>query len=306
MFFKEYDEIASNLTKYFRTKKNVYETAALFDQLSLSQDRDNPFESAIAALAQFGALQCFMKVKDTAKTVQTAISAARMFIKTAEYNYTISKCIRETWTEALTDGLHCYRVAADLLKEHNKPYLATQVLMELGNVEQKFDFSHNAANTFEEATNVIIQGNAPLPLLFNAVTAAICSYNKVERFDLALAVLLKAQEHFFDNETAWVSPSPLMKRQYNDLLVYHAILLLMTFNHDQCITYSTNNLDQDVAEIFKDLVTYTKGHLLYQVDQVIERAKASKKFSPPHLALFDKHLMLLSKAVEHGFTNVMG
>ena len=138
------------------------------------------------------------------------------------------------------------------------------------------------------------------------MTAAICSYNKVERFDLALAVLLKAQEHFFDNETAWVSPSPLMKRQYNDLLVYHAILLLMTFNHDQCITYSTNNLDQDVAEIFKDLVTYTKGHLLYQVDQVIERAKASKKFSPPHLALFDKHLMLLSKAVEHGFTNVMG
>ena len=305
MFFKEYDEILSNLSKFFKTNKNIYETATLFDQLSLTQDYDNPFESAIAALAQFGALQCFMKVKDTAKTVQTAITTARLFIKTAEYNFTLSRCIRETWAESLTDGLHCYRVAADLLKANNKPYIATQVLMELGNVEQKFDFSHSAANTFEEATNVIISGHAPLPLLFNAVTAAITSYNKVDRFDLALAILLKAQDHFFDNNSEWVSPSPLMKRQYHDLLLYHAILLLMTFNHDQCLEYAQKNLDPDVADIFKDLVKYTKGHLLYQLDQIIEKAKSTKKFSPPHLALFDKHLQLISKVVEHGFTNVM-
>jgi hypothetical protein len=302
MFFKEYDEIASNLSKYFRSKKSVYETAALFDRLAQSQDRDNPFEAALAGLAQLGALQCFQKVQDTAKTVQTAITAARLFLKTADFNYQISRCLRETWCDALSDGLHCYRVAADLLKVHKKPYLASQVLMELGNAESRFEISHNAANTYEEATLVIIDGKAPLPLLFSAVTAAIVAYNKTDRFDLALSILLRAQEHFFDNDSAWMSPSPLMKRQFHDLNIYHAQLLLMTFKHDECIAL---NCENEVALIFKDMITATKAHLLYQMDQVIERARAIKAFSPPHIALFERHLALMSKAIEHGFANVM-
>jgi tetratricopeptide (TPR) repeat protein len=305
MFFKEYDEIASNLSKYFRSRKSVYETAALFDRLAQTQDRDNPFEAALAGLAQLGALQCFQKVQDTAKTVQTAITAARLFLKTADFNYQISRCLRETWCDALSDGLHCYRVAADLLKVHKKPYLASQVLMELGNAESRFEISHNAANTYEEATLVIIDGKAPLPLLFSAVTAAIVAYNKTDRFDLALSILLRAQEHFFDNNSAWISPLPLMKRQFHDLNIYHAQLLLMTFEHDECITYADQNCDKDVALVFKDMITATKAHLLYQMDQVIERARAIKAFSPPHIALFDRHLSLMSKAIEHGFTNVM-
>jgi tetratricopeptide (TPR) repeat protein len=305
MFFKEYDEIASNLSKYFRSKKSIYETAVLFDRLALSQDRDNPFEAALAGLAQLGALQCYQKVQDTAKTIQTAMTAARLFMKTADYNYQISRCLRETWADALSDGLHCYRVAADLLKSNAKSYLASQVLMELGAAESRFDISHNAANTYEEATLVIIDGKAPLPLLFSAVTAAIVAYNKIDRFDLALSILVRAQEHFFDNNSAWISPSPLMKRQFHDLNVYHAQLLMMTFKHDECIAYAESNCDKDVAVIFRDMITATKGHLIYQMDQVIERARVMKAFSPPHSALFDRHLSLLSKAIEHGFTNVM-
>lgn len=306
MFFKEYDETMSNLSKYFRTKKNVYETAALFDRLAMSQDQDNPFEAALAGLAEFGALLCFQKVQDVAKTVQTAITAARLFMKTADYSFQISRCLRETWADALADGLHCYRVAADLLKANQKAYLAAQVLMEMAGVEARFELTQNAANTYEEAVDVVIEGKAPLPLLFNAVTSAIVAYNRTDRFDLALAVLVKAQKHFFDNNAAWVSPSPLMKRQFHDLNVYNALLLMMTYKYDDCVSYANENLDKDVAAIVKELVDATKGHLLYQIDQVIEKARTNKKFSPPHVLLLDKHMQLISKLVEHGFTNVMG
>ena len=138
----------------------MYETAVLFDRLALTQDQDSPFESALAGLAEFGALQCFQKVQDVAKTVQTAITAARLFLKTAEFSFQISRCIRETWADALADSLHCYRVAADLLKDNKKPYLAAQVLMEMAGVETKFDLVQSAGNTYEEAVNVIIDGKA--------------------------------------------------------------------------------------------------------------------------------------------------
>jgi hypothetical protein len=68
--------------------------------------------------------------------------------------------------------------------------------MELGNAESRFEISYNTANTYEEATLVIIDRKAPLPLLFSAVTAEIVAYNKTDRFDLALLILLRAQEHF--------------------------------------------------------------------------------------------------------------
>lgn len=306
MFFKEFNETSTNLSKYFRSKRTIYETATLFDQLSLTQDLDNPFESAIAGLAQFGALQCFSKVQDTAKTVQTAVSAARLFMKSADFSYSISRCIKETWAVPLADAMHCYRVAIEVLKANNKPYLASQILMELGNVELRFDMIHNAANTFEEATDVIIEGKAPLPLLFNAATASIGAYNRVDRYDLALAVLDKAQTHFFDNETAWVSPSPLMKRQYHDILIYRAVLLMMTFKHDEAIQYSQSNLDPLITEVLKQLIEATKNHQIYQIDLAIDRAKEIKKFSPPHLNLFDRHLQMMSRSVENGFAIVMG
>lgn len=306
MFFKEYDEITSNLSKYLKSKKSVYETATLFDRLALSQDQDNPFEAAIAGLASFGALQCFQKVQDVPKTVQTAVTTARLFMKTADNSFLISKCIRETWADPLADALHCYRVAADLLKANNKPYLAAQVIMEMAAVESRFEIVQNAGNTYEEAVDVIIEGKAPLPLLFNAITASVVAYNKAERFDLALAVLVKAHSHFYDNSAAWISPSPLMKRQFHDLNIYHGQLLLMNYKYEECEAYANENFDKDVAQIFKEMISATKSHLLYQIDQLIEKARTSKKFSPPHILLFDKHMQLVSKLVEHGFTNVMG
>jgi hypothetical protein len=96
-----------------------------------------------------------------------------------------------------------------------------------------------------------------------------------------------------------------MKRQYHDLNIYHAQLLLMTFKHEECIAYADQDCDKEAALVFRDMITTTKAHLLYQIDQIIEKARTIKAFSPPHITLFDRHLSLMSKPIEYGFTNVM-
>ena len=278
----------------------------VFDRLASTQDEENPFESAVAGLAKFGELQCYQKVHDVPKTIQTAVSAARLFIKTADNSYFISRCMRETWADPLADGLHCYRVAIDLLKESKKTYIAARLLMETAGVEARFDFVHDAANTYQEAVDVIIEGKAPAPLLFEALLATIEAYVNVDRFDLALASLSRARDHFFADEGSWVSPSPMMKDNFNELNVYYAELLLVLFRFEDCIVYSAENLDTELARLFKELVEATRGHLLYQIDQLIVRARRTKKFTAQQMNLFDKHLEQISRIVEHGFSNVMG
>ena len=305
-FFKKFDDIASNISKFLRTKKSIYETAVLFDQLALTQDHEDPFECALAGSAEFGAMLCFDKVQDVTKTVQTAVTAARYFLRTADYSFQVSKCLKETWWDPLTDGLHCYRVAIDLLKANKKPYLATQVIMEMAGAETRFELTQSAGNTYEEAVDVILEGKAPLPLLFNALTSAVVAYNKSDRFDLSLGVIEKVQDTMFQNNPAWVAPSPLMKRQFHDINVYHAVLLLMAYRLEECVKLSEDHLDKEMAATFKELAEATSGHLLYKIDCVIERLRNCRKFSPQHIFLLDKHLQLVSKMVEQGFTNVMG
>lgn len=305
-FFKKYDELASKLSKFFRTKKNIHDTAILFDQLSLMQDHENPFEAALAGAASYGAVLCFQKVQDLTKTVQTAVTAARHFLRAADYNYQISKCLKETWQDPLSDGLHCYRVAINLLKENNKPYLATQIIMELAAAESRFELVHSAGNTYEEAVDVIMTGKAPLPLLFNAVTSAISAYNKADRYELALNVVEKVQGVILEKNPVWVAPSPLMKRQFQDVNIYHAILLLMAYRTADCIKLANEHLPKELASLFRELADATDGHLIYKLDLAIEKLRATNKLAPQHVFLLDKHLQILSKSVEQGFANVMG
>lgn len=305
MFFQEFDEKLSDLSKFFKMKKSVYETATFFDQLAAAQNTDNPFETALAALAKFGELQCYTKIEDTARTLQTAVSAARLFIKNAKFGYEYSRNIQETWYSPLTDGIHCYRVAADLLKDNKKPYLAAVMLSELAKTEMEFDLIHPAANAYEESINVIIEGKAPLQLLFNSTLACINAYSRVDRFDLALNALDKAQAHFFDNETMWVSPSPIMKRQYRDILIYKAILLLMIFKHKECIEFAEKNLEAPEADLLKRLCEASRSSQIYVIDELIEEAKNMKKFNNNQINLLGRHLTLISKTVEAGVFQVM-
>lgn len=293
------------LSKFFKTKRTIYETATFFDQLYHAQKTDNPFDVALAALAKFGELQCYVKVEDTSRALQTAVTAARLFIQNAQFGFEFSKSLPESWSNSLTDGLHCYRVAIDLLKTANKPYLAATMLNEMGKVESDFELTHASGNTYEEAIDVIITGQAPLPLLFTSVLNAIMAYSKIDRYDLALHALQKAQLHFFDNETMWVSPSPIMKRQYRDIQIEHALLLLNVYRYDECLEFIGKNLEPAEVSIIEKMVEASKSSQIYLMDKIIEEARETKIFNNMQIGLLMKHLQFTSREVEAGIFQIM-
>lgn len=304
MFYKRFDEISSNMSKVFRTKKSLYETASQFDELARTVDEENPFECGLVALAKFGEMQCYQKLEDKQKAVRTAVKAARLFIKSASFNYEISRNLRDTWSDPLADGLHCYRVAADTLKSDNKPNLAVVLLLELGKTEAKFDLFHYAGNTYEEAVNLCIDQKLSPPLLFDASFNCVDSYSRADRLDLALVVVDKVQQKLTPDIQEQINSSPLMTRQLSDLKIFKAQLLLSAFKHADCIQFANENLEPNVAELFKQLSEATKSNQIAVIDSLINQAKNSNYFSEQQIALFERHLFLLSKSIETAYTEL--
>ena len=116
MFFKRYEELSANLKKSFISKKTITEIAKQFSDLAKSQDQNNQFVFNQIGMARFGEMKCYEKLEDKNKLVRAAISAARFFIKSAEFNYEISRSMRDLWADPLSDGIHCYRTASVILK----------------------------------------------------------------------------------------------------------------------------------------------------------------------------------------------
>jgi hypothetical protein len=303
-FYKRFDEISGSMSKLFRTKKSLYETAQAFQQLASSQDEENPFECGLVALAKFGEMQCYQKVEDKQKTVRTAVKAARLFVKSATFNYEISRNLRDTWSDPLADGLHCYRVAADVLKGDNKPNLAVVLLLELGRTECKFDLYHYAGNTYEEAVNLSLEQKLSPPLLFDATFNAIDCYSRADRLDLALLVTEKVSTKMQPGIVEQVNQSPLMKRQLVDLKIFKAQLLLSAFKHVDCIGYASANLEEGVARLFKELCDASRSNQIAVIDALINQAKAQNYFTEQQIALFERHLFLLSKSVETAYSEL--
>lgn len=304
MFYKRFDEISAQMTKLFRTKNSLKETAAQFDELSKTQDEDNPFECGLVALAKFGEMQCWQKVEDKQRTVRTAVKAARLFIKSATFNYSISRNLRDTWSDPLADGLHCYRVAVDVLKNDAKPNLAVVLLLELGKTESQFDLLHYAGNTYEEAATLCLDQKLSPPLLFDSVFNSIDCYCKADRLDLALAIVDRVSDKFGEDLMKQIDSSPLMKRQFEDLKIYKAQLLLSAFKHDKCIDFAKNNLDANVKELFEQLCSATKSNSIAVIDALINQARSSSYFTEQQISLFERHLYLLSKSVEAAYAEL--
>jgi hypothetical protein len=303
-FYKRFDEISATMSKFFRTKKSLYETAQAFQQLANSQDEENPFECGLVALAKFGEMQCYQKMEDKQKTVRTAVKAARLFVKSATFNYEISRNLRDTWSDPLADGLHCYRVAADVLKSDNKPNLAVVLLLELGRTEYKFDLYHYAGNTYEEAVNLSLDQKLSPPLLFDSTFNAIDCYSRADRLDLALLVAEKVSTKMPAEVIEQVNQSPLMKRQLFDLKIFKAQLLLSAFKHVDCIGYSNANLEDGVARLFKELCDASRSNQIAVIDVLINQAKSQNYFTEQQVALFERHLFLLSKSVETAYSEL--
>lgn len=305
MFYRKFDEISANMSKFFRTKKAIYETAQQFEELSHTQDEENPFECGLVALAKFGEMQCYQKNDDKQKTVRTAVKAARLFVKSATFNYEISRNLRDTWSDPLADGLHCYRVAVDVLKNDGKPNLAVVLLLELGKTEAKFDLFHYAGNTYEEAVSLSLQQKLSPPLLFDSVFNCIDCYSKADRLDLALLVVDRVQEKELPPETInQINASPLMKRQLVDVKIFKAQLLLSAFKHSDCIDFAQASLEEGVARLFKELSDASRSNQIAVIDALINQAKSSNYFNEQQIALFERHLFLLSKSVETAYSEL--
>ena len=305
MFYKKFDEISSNMSKMFRTKKTLYEAAEAFSNLANEQDAQNPFECGLVALAKFGEMQCYQKIGDKQKTVRIAVQAARLFIKSATFNYEISRNLRDTWSDPLADGLHCYRVAVDTLKSDDKPNLAVVLLIELGKTEYKFDLFHYAGNTYEEAVNLTLDKKLAPPLLFDSTFNCIDCYSKADRLDLGLIVIDKVINQISPEILEQINSSPLMKRQNQDLHIFKAQLLLSAFKHDECIQYSKENFDENIANLFKALCDASKSNQIATIDALINDAKSQNYFTEQQISLFERHLFLLSKSIETAYSELV-
>nr|AGM32651.1 hypothetical protein [Coptotermes formosanus] len=299
MFYKRFDEINTSLNKLIKGNKTFTDAAAQFEELARTQDEENPFEYGLVALAKFGEMQCWQKVKDKQKTVRTAVKAARLFIKAATYNYTISKNLRDTWSDPLADGLQCYKIASEVLKSDGKPNLTVVLLIERGRIEKQFELFHYAGNTYEESVKLCLEKNLTLPLLFDSVFNCVDCYSRADRIDLALSVVEKVQQKIQDTPN-----SPHVKRLFLDLKIFKGILLLSSFKFEELVEFSKASFDENVANLFIKMGEATKGNQIVILDNLVNQTRNSAFFTEMEVDLFNRHKTLLEKSVEAAYAEL--
>ena len=286
MFYKNFDELSAKLNSSFNSKRAITELASQFSELGKQQDIENPFEQGMIALAQFGEMQCYEKLQDKQNTIKTAISAARLFVKSATFNYEVSRTIRDLWSDPLADGIHCYRVAYKTLLQDGKPNLAVAILLELAKTESSFEYYHYAGNTYEEAIQLCIDKNLRPRALIDATFSCVSCYVKSDRFDLGLIVVSKVIDKLEQTSATLISSSPLMRQQFEDLRITNAQMLLCTSKYEQCIEFSNNKLDMKVAVIFAKFCSFEKSKKLEDIDALLNEAKNIGCFNETHLEIF--------------------
>lgn len=223
-FFQTYDELLGEMNKSFRTKKNLSETAQKFSDLAAAQDSDNPFVHGQIGLAKYGEMQCYAKMEDKQKLIKTAITAARMFMKSATFNLEISRAVRESWSDPLSDGIQCYRSAIDALIAENRSNLAVSTLIELAKAEASFDFLHYAANAYEEAVELCVKYELRPRLLIDTLNGAIECYVKCDRFDLALILVENTTTDLNPKIQEAIHASEMLKSDLTELHVTSVLL----------------------------------------------------------------------------------
>lgn len=289
MFYKHWDELSAKLNSSFNSKKAILEIAQQFYELGKRQDSENPFEQGMIALATFGEMQCYEKLQDTQNTIQTAITAARLFIKSAIFNYEVSRTIRDLWSDPLADGIHCFRVACKTLIQDNKPNLAVAILLELAKTESYFEYHHYAGNTYEEAIQLCIDKNLRPRAIVDATFLCIQSYVKAERYDLGLIVVTKTIEKVSQYFLSIISSSPLMRQQFDYLLIMRGQMLLCNEKNEECLLFINTKFQKTYACIYEFFAKYI-SHLQLknwdQIDTLISEYKTQHCFNDIHYEIF--------------------
>lgn len=206
-------------------------------------------------------MQCWQKAEDKQKTIQTAIKAARLFVKVSIFHHKYSPEIRLDWSNSFSDGVQCFRIAADILKNDNKFSIAVSVLQELGNTEKKFELYHCAGSTFEEAVTICLENKLHLQLLFDSIYNCIVCYTMGERIDLAMLIT----ERVLSKISHDIPDQPHIQKSFLNLKIFKAIILLCLFKHDELVLYTVKNFDQNVSVLFHRMSEATKKKMNLQL-----------------------------------------
>lgn len=299
MFYRRFDDLSAILLKKFNTKKTLQETADQFNELAKQQNQDNPFEQGMVALAYFGEMQCYEKLEDKQKIIRTSIKAARLFIKSASFNFEISRAMRDSWSDPLANGIHCYKTAINYLVSDNKPNLAVSILFELGQAESRFEFHHYAGNTYEDALDFCIKHQLRPRLLSEALLYSIRSYVKADRLDLSYLVCEKGYSHFSEVHSGIISSSKMMHEQFMNLSLLKTILMICNRKYDEAILFSTSIFSAQLKAFLQSYSSASQESDINALNDLYSQISQFPEFEEIHIQVLEKHKILFSKTMSN-------
>ena len=254
-FFQKYNELMNNLSHSARSKKKLISLAQQFSELSENQDINNPFELYFIGLGLQGEMMCYKRLEENASVVQVGLKAARIFIKTAKFNYKLSKSIIDSYSDPFSNAIQCYKSVINILKNERKYNLVVNLLKEMGNAEQYFSKYHYAANVFEEATIICCEENIMPRLLIECAELATECYTKNNMFDLAMLVLKRAVDslevYIINND---IEKSEFWKKRIYEFILLSIVFLIMNLKFDKPIKLGNKYFNEETNSILKSFI----------------------------------------------------
>ncbi|KAK8866263.1 hypothetical protein M9Y10_009222 [Tritrichomonas musculus] len=296
MFYKKYDELTANLTKTFRSKKTLSDTAFQFAELALSLDQKNPFEFNLVGLAKFGEMRCYEKLEDPQKLIRAAISAARFFIKSAKFNYEISQSLHDTWADPLSDGIHCYRSAILTLKATKKYNLACFTLNELAEAESFFNQHHNAGNAYEESSRLCAEHSLHPRIFIDSLLNCVECYTKSKRFDLALFTVMSFFVPLEVEYSNLIEQSSFLKNKMNELCGTKSLLFICNNQFSEALNVTeTQIVDGEMRNLILKFSELIQSQNVPGIKVFIEEIKNNKRLSKYMLNIIERHYQSLEE-----------
>lgn len=297
MFFKRYDELTANLTKTFRSKKNILDTASQLAELASSQDQNNPYQYGLIGLAKFGEMRCYEKLEDTQKLIRTAITAARFFIKSAKFNYEISKSLHDTWADPLSDGIQCYRSAIFTLKATKKYNIAVFTLNELAEVESFFGEYHNAGNAYEESTRLCAKYSLHPRIFIDSLLNCVECYTKSKQFDLALVLMMSffiILEVYYSNI---INQSSFLQNKMSELCGTKILLFICNKQYTEAENAAKPwIIDGEMHNKILKFSNLVQNQNISELKNFIEEAKRGKKLTKLMIDIIERYFNLLEES----------
>lgn len=288
MFYERFNAISTNLSRLIKTRSLFRDTAREYAELQGQYDDEDENECQLIALAAYGELECWLKLDDKEKVIHSAIRAARLFCKAANFSRMSYPSLKDCWFDLLIDGIHCYRVAIDTLKSIGKLNMSVSLLNELGTKEDSFDYYLYAGNAYEEGIRLSLEKNLPKSMVLSTVKRAIWSYTKADRTDLALQVLDKVL----------LSTGDESNQELGEL---KGLLLITTLKLDQSQEFFDKSENK---EMYLKIIEQTKKVDISRLESMIANARIANTIEPLQLVIIEQHLKNITETVGAAYAEI--